>query len=133
MEQAHLVGIYTPEEMPEELEGFVRYQAARDGHQMRPGERIAVLNVTGTSSYVPVFLGDLKGCDDLDSRLSQHGGPGGPGEHGLPAAGAAGDGPQLNHFPAIFIIQQKGKECFCEEKPFNRFTCFRVHLAIGGY
>ena len=73
MEQAHLVGVYTQEEMPEELEGFVRYQAARDGRQMKAGERIAVLNVTGTSSYVPVFLGDLKGCDDLDSRLSQHG------------------------------------------------------------
>ena len=73
MEQAHLVGIYTPEEMPEELEGFVRYQAARDGHQMRPGERIAVLNVTGTSSYVPVFLADLKGYDELEARLTQHG------------------------------------------------------------
>ncbi|HNX46963.1 MAG TPA: DUF749 family protein [Methanomassiliicoccales archaeon] len=73
MEQAHLVGVYTQEEMPEELEGFVRYQAVCDGHQMKAGERIAVLNVTGTSSYVPVFMADLKGYDDLESRLSKHG------------------------------------------------------------
>lgn len=73
MHQAHLVGVYTPEEIPEELDGFVKYQAARDGHQMKAGERIAVLNVVGTSSYVPVFLGDLKGLEDLEAKLSEHG------------------------------------------------------------
>ncbi|HRU11287.1 MAG TPA: DUF749 family protein, partial [Methanomassiliicoccales archaeon] len=49
MHQAHLVGVYTQEEVPEEVEGFVRYQAARDGHRAVPGERIAVLNVIGTA------------------------------------------------------------------------------------
>jgi len=73
LDKAHLVGIYTQEEMPEELEGFIRYQAALDGHQIKAGERIAVLNVTGTSSYVPVFLADLKDANDLESKLSQHG------------------------------------------------------------
>ena len=72
MYQAHLVGVYTPEEIPEELEGFVRYQAALDGHQMKAGERIAVLNVTGTSSYVPVFLADLSSYEGLESKLSRH-------------------------------------------------------------
>lgn len=73
MDQAHLVGVYTPEEMPDELEGFVKYQAALDGHQMKKGERIAVLNVVGTSSYVPIFLGDLCCYEDLEVKLSQHG------------------------------------------------------------
>jgi len=73
LDQAHLVGVYTQEEMPEELEGFIRYQAARDGHQMKAGERIAVLNVTGTSSYVPVFLMDLGSYEELESKLAQHG------------------------------------------------------------
>ena len=72
MNQAHLVGVFAPEELPEELEGFVRYQAARDGHQMKAGERIAVLNVTGTSSYVPVFLADIGSFEGLESKLSQH-------------------------------------------------------------
>ena len=40
---------------------------------MKAGERIAVLNVTGTSSYVPVFLGDVKDAGDLEARLSKHG------------------------------------------------------------
>jgi len=72
LQGAHLVGVYTPEELPEELDGFVRFQAAHDGHQMRKGERIAILNVVGTSSYVPVFLEGLKGYEELESRLSQH-------------------------------------------------------------
>jgi hypothetical protein len=72
VEQAHLVGIYTAEEMPEELEGFVRYHAVREKHQMRNGERIAVLNVVGTSSYIPIFLSDLCCFEDLEVKLSQH-------------------------------------------------------------
>jgi hypothetical protein len=71
--QAHLVGIYTPEELPEELQGFVNYQAARDEHQIRPGERIAMLNVIGTSSYISIFLGDLCCYEDLEVKLQQHG------------------------------------------------------------
>ena len=73
LHQAHLVGIYTQEEMPEEVEGFVRYQAARDGHRAVPGERIAVLNVIGTSSYVPVFLMDVDSLAELEAKLSEHG------------------------------------------------------------
>ena len=73
MYQAHLVGIYTPEELPEELQGFVNYQAARDEHQIRPGERIAMLNVIGTSSYISIFLGDLCCYEDLEVKLQQHG------------------------------------------------------------
>jgi len=73
LDQAHLVGVYTPEEIPDELEGFVKYQAAHDGHQMKKGERIAVLNVVGTSSYVPIFLSDLCCYEDLEVKLSQQG------------------------------------------------------------
>jgi hypothetical protein len=71
--QAHLVGIYTPEELPDELQGFVNFQAARDDHEIRPGEKIAMLNVIGTSSYVSVFLGDLCCYEDLEVKLLQHG------------------------------------------------------------
>lgn len=73
MHQAHLVGVYAPEEMPDELDGFVKFQASRDGHQMKKGERIAVLNVVGTSSYIPVFLADVRCYEDLEVKLSKHG------------------------------------------------------------
>lgn len=73
MYEAHLVGIYTPEELPEQLQGFVNFQAVRDEHEIRPGERIAMFNVVGTASYVAVFLGDLCCYDDLEVKLSQHG------------------------------------------------------------
>jgi len=71
VDKAHLVGVYTPEEMPDELEGFVKFQAAREGHQIRNGERIAVLNVMGTSSYIPVFLADLRSYEDLEIKLER--------------------------------------------------------------
>jgi len=73
LEQAHLVGVYTPEELPDELEGFVRYHAVHYGHQMKKGEKIAVLNVVGTSSYIPIFLSDLSCYEDLEVKLSQQG------------------------------------------------------------
>lgn len=73
MHQAHLVGVYTPEEMPDELDGFVQYQASHDGHQIQKGERIAVLNVVGTSSYIPIFLADVCCYEDLELRLSNQG------------------------------------------------------------
>ncbi|MBN1110413.1 MAG: DUF749 family protein [Methanomassiliicoccales archaeon] len=73
MYEAHLVGIYTPEELPEQLQGFVNFQAVRDEHEIRPGERIAMFNVVGTASYVAVFLSDLCCYDDLEVKLSQHG------------------------------------------------------------
>ncbi len=72
MEQVHLVGVYTPEELPEGLEGFVRYQAALDEHQMKKGEKIAMLNVISTFSYIPIFLEDLCCYEDLEFKLSQH-------------------------------------------------------------
>jgi hypothetical protein len=59
--------------MPDELDGFVKFQASCDGHQMKKGERIAVLNVVGTASYIPVFLADLCCYEDLEVKLSKHG------------------------------------------------------------
>jgi hypothetical protein len=71
LHQAHLVGVYAPEEMPDELDGFVKFQASRDDHQIKKGERIAVLNVVGTSSYIPIFLADVCCYEDLEIKLSQ--------------------------------------------------------------
>jgi hypothetical protein len=42
--------------MPEELTGFVNYQASRQGVTLRKGERVAVLQAAGTSSYLPIFV-----------------------------------------------------------------------------
>lgn len=70
MYQAHLIGVYSQQEMPEDLQGFVEFQAKMEDRQLGRNERVAMLVITGTSSYVPVFieaLGDLK---DLDRRLA---------------------------------------------------------------
>lgn len=66
MYTAHLVGVYTLREMPEELTGFVNFQAKLEKHELRLDERIALLVIVGTSSYVPLFvetIGDLNAAE----------------------------------------------------------------------
>lgn len=76
MHKAHLIGVYTLRDMPEELTGFVNFQAKLEKHELRLDERIALLVIVGTSSYVPVFVetvGDLiaveKKLRDQDSEM----------------------------------------------------------------
>jgi hypothetical protein len=76
LHKAHLIGVYTLRDMPEELTGFVNFQAKLEKHELRLDERIALLVIVGTSSYVPVFVetvGDLiaveKKLRDQDSEM----------------------------------------------------------------
>ena len=76
MHKAHLVGVYTLRDMPEELTGFVNFQAKLERHELRLDERIALLVIVGTSSYVPVFvetIGDLTAAEkklrDQDAEM----------------------------------------------------------------
>ena len=76
MHKAHLIGVYTLRDMPEELTGFVNFQAKLERHELRMDERIALLVIVGTSSYVPVFvetIGDLTAAEkklrDQDAEM----------------------------------------------------------------
>lgn len=65
------MGVYPYGELPEELSGFVYFQAARERHKPRRGERVAVLVVEGTASYVVAFLGSLRSIGELEARLRE--------------------------------------------------------------
>ena len=69
MHKAHLIGVYTLRDMPEELTGFVNFQAKLERHELRMDERIALLVIVGTSSYVPVFVETIRDLLVVDKKL----------------------------------------------------------------
>ena len=69
MHKAHLIGVYTLRDMPEELTGFVNFQAKLEKHELRMDERIALLVIVGTSSYVPVFVETISDLTAAEKKL----------------------------------------------------------------
>ena len=69
MHRAHLIGVYTLRDMPEELTGFVNFQAKLEKHELRMDERIALLVIVGTSSYVPVFVETISDLTAAEKKL----------------------------------------------------------------
>jgi hypothetical protein len=69
LHKAHLIGVYTLRDMPEELTGFVNFQAKLEKHELRMDERIALLVIVGTSSYVPVFVETISDLTAAEKRL----------------------------------------------------------------
>ncbi len=61
--------MYTLREMPEELTGFVNFQAKLDRYELRLDERIALLVIVGTSSYVPVFVERITDLSTAEKKL----------------------------------------------------------------
>ena len=71
MHKAHLIGVYTLREMPEELTGFVNFQAKLEKHELRMDERIALLVIVGTSSYVPLFVDTISDLTAAEKKLRE--------------------------------------------------------------
>jgi hypothetical protein len=69
LHKAHLIGVYTLRDMPEELTGFVNFQAKLERHELRMDERIALLVIVGTSSYVPVFVESISDLTIAEKKL----------------------------------------------------------------
>jgi hypothetical protein len=71
--RAHLIGVYAQGEMPEELAGFVSYHASRRNVALRKGERIAVLQAAGTSSYLPIFVERVSSMAEVEAAVLESG------------------------------------------------------------
>ncbi len=68
---ARLVTISTVEQMPEQFQGFLNFQANLEGHEASKKEKVALLVIEGTSCYVPVFLDRLKEIREIEERLAE--------------------------------------------------------------
>jgi hypothetical protein len=71
LHKAHLIGVYTLRDMPEELTGFVNFQAKLERHELRMDERIALMVIVGTSSYVPVFVERIDDLSAAEKKLRE--------------------------------------------------------------
>jgi len=71
LHKAHLIGVYTLRDMPEELTGFVNFQAKLEKHELRMDERIALLVIVGTSSYVPLFVESISDLTAAEKKLRE--------------------------------------------------------------
>ncbi|QLH75226.1 MAG: DUF749 family protein [Methanomassiliicoccales archaeon] len=78
MHKAHLVGVYNHAELPEELQGFVRFQAHREKYDPKNEDKVAVLQIVGTTSYYPIFIDKIeslapveKGLKEIDAELDE--------------------------------------------------------------
>lgn len=69
MYKAQLVGVYSVREMPEELRPFLNLQAAREKRQLKMSDKVAMLQIVGTSSYVVAFLDTLSSISELEDRM----------------------------------------------------------------
>jgi hypothetical protein len=71
MYKAHLVGVYTVREVPEELLPFMNIQARRENKELKLSEKVAVFQIEGTTSFTVAFLSTLKGVEEMDARLKE--------------------------------------------------------------
>lgn len=71
MHSAHLVGVYEVGQLPEELKGFVRFQAYHQQHVPAKEEKVAMLQIVGTTSYFPIFLNKVSTIEDAEAQLRE--------------------------------------------------------------
>jgi len=71
LHKAHLIGVYDHGEMPEELTGFVKFQAARQKYAPKKEDKVAVLQIVGTTSYFPIFLNTVSDIKKVERDLAE--------------------------------------------------------------
>jgi hypothetical protein len=71
LHRAHLVGVYEVGELPEELKGFVRFQAYHLQHVPEKEEKVAMLQIVGTTSYFPIFLNKVRTVEEAEALLQE--------------------------------------------------------------
>ncbi len=69
LEKAQLVGVYEVRETPEELRPFLNLEAKRENRQLRMSDKVVMLQVVGTASFVALFLDSIVSVAQLEERL----------------------------------------------------------------
>ncbi len=66
---ASIADIKYLKDMPEEFLPYVNFKAAQEGRTLSGDERIAILNVATTTSYIAVFLDKEKTIEDVEREV----------------------------------------------------------------
>ncbi len=70
---ASIADIKYVREMPEEYMPYVNFRATFEGRVLQGDERVAILNVTTTTSYIALFLDAGKSISDLELEVEESG------------------------------------------------------------
>ncbi|MDH3365092.1 MAG: DUF749 family protein [Thermoplasmata archaeon] len=70
MHVARLLAITEVGKVPPEIRPFVEFRAAMEERELEENEKVAILVIETTSSYVPVFLKDAVSLAELEKRLA---------------------------------------------------------------
>jgi len=71
LEKAQLVGVYQVREIPEELRPFLNLQAKGENRQLKMSDKVVMLQVVGTASFIAVFLDTTGSVAELEDRLQK--------------------------------------------------------------
>jgi hypothetical protein len=71
MHVARLVAVTEVRNVPPDIRPFVDFRAAMEEREVDEGEKVAILVIEGTSSYIPVFLKDPVSLAELEERLAE--------------------------------------------------------------
>ncbi|MFQ5801249.1 MAG: DUF749 family protein [Candidatus Hydrothermarchaeales archaeon] len=66
---ASIADIKYLKEMPEEFIPYVNFKAGQEGRDLKGDERVAILNVSTTTSYIAVFLDKGKTIKDIETEV----------------------------------------------------------------
>lgn len=66
---ASIADIKYLKDMPEEFMPYVSFKAGQEGRNLQGNERVAILNVPTTTSYIAVFLDKGKTIKDIEREV----------------------------------------------------------------
>ncbi|TRO49189.1 DUF749 domain-containing protein [Candidatus Bathyarchaeota archaeon] len=69
MHRANLVAITEVKSVPPDILPFVHFRADVEGRELEPDEKVAILVIDTTTSYIPVFLKTPGSMAELESSL----------------------------------------------------------------
>jgi hypothetical protein len=56
-------------DLPEEFIPYVTFKAAKEGRVLEGGEKVAILNVSTTTSYIAIFLDPRKKIEEIEKEV----------------------------------------------------------------
>lgn len=68
---ASIADIKYLKDMPEEFMPFVALKATLEKRELKDHDRIAILNVSTTTSYIPIFLDSEKTIEDVEKEVNE--------------------------------------------------------------
>jgi hypothetical protein len=68
---ASIADIKHIKDMPEEFIPYVTFKASQEGRILRGDERVAILNVSTTTSYIAVFLDEGKTIEEVEEDVGE--------------------------------------------------------------